>query len=58
VRQGRVGSMGANEEEEILGCIRRILQSHCSVGLEEKVHLAFNYYLVLVEKYFRQEGVC
>lgn len=32
VRQGKVGSMGA-EEDEILCCIRDILSNYCNVGL-------------------------
>lgn len=48
--------MGAAEEQEVLSCIREIIGEYCSTGLEEKVQLAYSYYLALGEKYLRQEG--
>lgn len=56
VRLGKVKPMGQTEEDEILSCIREIIGEYCSTALEEKVQLAYNYYLVLGEKYMRQEG--
>jgi hypothetical protein len=56
VRLGKVKPMGQTEEEEILSCIREIIGEYCGTGLEEKVQLAYNYYLTLGEKYMRQES--
>ncbi len=51
VRQCKVRPMGAAEEQEVLSCIREIIGEYCSTGLEEKVQLAYSYYLALGEKY-------